>query len=161
MAIFNRVKGLFCVSAIALLTLTACGEKRSVQCQKVGDILNASSSQRMSASSTSNSFSEGAEISRKAADDLAALELGDKGVSNLRSHLVANFREMADASTAMNAFAGADGSVTFDSNSSAEVEAVMANFETSGRNFSTTFNALQTYCNGGSAPSELVDTPAS
>lgn len=161
MAIFNRVKGFAGVSVIALLTLTACGEKRSVQCQKVGDILNASSSQRMSASSTSNGFSEGAEISRKAADDLAALELGDKGVSNLRSHLVANFREMADASAAMNAFAGPDGSVSFDSNSSAEVEAVMASFETSGRDFSTTFNALQTYCNGGSAPSELVDTPAS
>ena len=163
-----RINSLTLASIIALLSLTACGEKRSVQCQKIGDILNATSSQRLSASATSQGFSKGAELSRQAADDLMALELGDKKLSNLRwrspsegrSHIVASFQDMAEASMAMDAIAGPDGTVIMDANSSAEAEAVMTKFEASSRNFVTKFNALQTYCNGGTVPSELIDAPA-
>ena len=156
----HRINSLTLASIIALLSLTACGEKRSVQCQKIGDILNATSSQRLSASATSQGFSKGAELSRQAADDLMALELGDKKLSNLRSHIVASFQDMAEASMAMDASAGPDGTVIMDANSSAEAEAVMTKFEASSRNFVTKFNALQTYCNGGTIPSELTDAPA-
>lgn len=155
-----RINSLTLASIIALLSLTACGEKRSVQCQKIGDILNATSSQRLSVSATSEGFSKGADLSRQAADDLTALELGDKKLSNLRSHIVASFQDMAEASMAMDAIAGPDGTVIMDANSSAEAEAVMTKFEASSRNFVTKFNALQTYCNGGTIPSELTDAPA-
>jgi len=89
-----------------------------------------------------------------------ALEIGDKKLSNLRTHIAASFRDMADSATAMNAIAGPDGSVSISAGSEAAFEATLANFETTGRGFSTKFNALQTYCNGGSIPSELTDAPA-
>ena len=155
-----RRRSLALLSAIALLSLTACGEQRSVQCQKVGDVLNAASSQRMSASSATDSFSKGAEISRKAAADLQALELGDKKLSNLRSHLAASFQDMADSSTAIAAVAGPDGSVISDSSTSAEHDALFTKFAAVGTDFNTKFTALQTYCNGGTVPSELTDAPA-
>lgn len=148
-------------SAAMLLGLSACGEKRSVQCQKVGDILNATSSQRLSASSTSEGFSKGAELSLQAANDLEALELGDKGVSNLRSHLVVNFRDMAQASQGMDSIADEEGYVSSNASTSAEDQAILTAFETTGREFSSTFSALQTYCNGGKVDSALVDQPPS
>jgi len=156
----HRRLALTIATTLTLVGLTACGEKRSVQCQKIGDVLNATSSAQLSASGTSEGFSEGAQLSRQAADELMALEIGDKKLSNLRSHIAASFREMAEASTAMDAIAGPDGAVTLDANSNAESEAIMAKFSTTSQDFGTKFNALQTYCNGGSVPSELTDTPA-
>ena len=155
-----RAFSLAIASTLSLLSLTACGEKLSVQCQKVGDVMNATSSARLSASSTSQGFSQGAQLSRQAADDLMALEIGDKKLSNLRSHIAASFREMAEASSEMDAIAGPEGTVISDNSSGAETQATLAKFEATGRDFSTKFNALQTYCNGGSVPSNLTDVPA-
>ena len=156
----HRSFSLTIASVLALLSLTACGEKLSVQCQKIGDVMNATSSARLSASSTSEGFSQGAQLSQQAADDLMALEIGDKKLSNLRSHIAASFREMAQASSSMDAIAGPEGTVIIDNSNSAETQAVLAKFEATGQDFSTKFNALQTYCNGGSIPSNLTDTPA-
>ncbi|MEO1620555.1 MAG: hypothetical protein AAFU53_05915 [Cyanobacteria bacterium J06632_3] len=144
-----------------LVGLSACGEKRSVQCQKVGAILNATSSQRLSASGTSDSFSRGAALSRQAATDLEALELGDKGLSNLRSHLVLTFRNMTQDSQSMDSIANGEGYVTTDASTSSENLAVIDAFEASGREYSKMFNAVQTYCNGGKVDSALTDSPAS
>lgn len=156
----RRVKALSFVSAFTLMALTACGESRSAQCEKIGNVLNASSSQMLSASSTPQGFSQGATIANKAADDLAALELGDKKLSNLRSHLVASYRKSAEASNAMNSIAGPDGSVVIDASTNASAKAVMTQFETAMQDFGSVMNAAQTYCNGGTAPSNLTDAPA-
>lgn len=158
--VMHKLKALSCVSGFTLLALTACGESRSVQCEKIGNVLNASSSQMMSASSTSQGFSQGATIANQAADDLAALELGDKKLSNLRSHLVASYRKSAEASTAMNSIAGPDGSVIIDASTQASSQAIMTQFETAMKDVGSVTNATQTYCNGGTVASNLTDAPA-
>ena len=159
-ASIRRIKALSVVSALTLIPLAACGESRSAQCEKIGGILNASSSQMLSASSTPQGFSQGATIANKAADDLAALELGDKKLSNLRSHLVASYRKSAEASNAMNSIAGSDGTVIVDASTQAEYQPIMTQFETASRDFGTVMNATQTYCNGGTAPNNFTDAPA-
>lgn len=65
------------------LTATACGESRSVQCEKIGSILNSTSSQLLSASGTSQGFSQGTVLAEQAAANLEALKLGDKKLGNL------------------------------------------------------------------------------
>ena len=156
----RHARALSLASVFTLMALTACGESRSAQCEKMGNVLNASSSQMLSASSTPQGFSQGATIANKAAADLAALELGDKKLSNLRSHLVASYRKSAEASTAMDSIAGPDGTVIIDASTDASAQAIMTQFETAMQNFGSVMNAAQTYCNGGSAPSNFTDAPA-
>ena len=148
-------------TTIMLLSLAliaaACGESRSVQCEKIGSILNSTSSQMLSASRTAQGFSQGAALADQAAADLEALDLGDKKLSNLRSHLAAAYRAMSVASQEMNAIAGADGFVTSNSGNTE----VIARFEQSSQAFSTVFNTAQTYCNGGDVPPEFTEQPAS
>ena len=141
--------------------LSACGESRSAQCEKIGTVINASSSQMMSGSGTPNGFSQAEAISTQAANDLSALELGDKKLSNLRSHLVASYRESGSAAAAMNEIAGEDGSVITDSSTDAAFQATVTKFESSMKDFGSVMNATQTYCNGGTVDSSLTDQPAS
>lgn len=145
--------------ALLLLTLTAtaCGESRSVQCEKIGTILNSTSSQMLSASGTSQGFSQGATLADQAAADLEALDLGDKKLSNLRSHLAAAYRATSATSLEMDAISGSSGTVT----SSAANNDIIARFEQSDQEFGVVFNAAQAYCNGGDVPPEFTEQPAS
>lgn len=145
--------------AVLLLALTAaaCGESRSVQCDKIGGILNRTSSQLLSASGTAQGFSQGATLADEAATELDALELGDKKLSNLRSHLSAAYRSTSAASLEMDTIAGADGTVISDTGNNE----VIARFEQASQEFGTVFNAAQTYCNGGDVPPEFTEQPAS
>ena len=140
--------------AILALSLTACGESRSVQCDKIGTILNNTSTQMLTASGTSQGFSQGAVLAEQAAADLEALDLGDKKLSNLRSHLSAAYRDDAAASREMDAIAGANGTVV---SNPANTE-VVSRFEQASQAFGTVFNATQTYCNGGDVPPRIYRT---
>ena len=138
------------------LAITACGESRSVQCDKIGGILNSTATQLMTASGTAEGFSQGAVLEDQAAADLEVLELGDKKLSNMRSHLAAAYRSNAVASREMDAIAGADGTVISNTGNND----VVARFEQANQEFSSIFTATQTYCNGGDVPTEYTEQPA-
>ncbi|MEO0539654.1 MAG: hypothetical protein AAFZ80_02190 [Cyanobacteria bacterium P01_A01_bin.105] len=142
--------------SFGLLLLTACGESRSVQCSQMGDILNGTSTQLLSASGTSTGFAQGAALADQAAVDLAALNLEDKKLSSLRSHLVAAYQAIGQTSREMDAIAGADGTVI----SNTRNREVTARFEQASQAFNTVFKAAQTYCNGGDVPPEFTEQPA-
>ncbi|MEO0455799.1 MAG: hypothetical protein AAF152_04350 [Cyanobacteria bacterium P01_A01_bin.114] len=152
----HRVVALSTLTTL-LLAVTACGESRSAQCGKIGDILNATSSQMLSFSSTSEGFVKGAELADQAAADLEALKLGDKKLSNLRSHLAAAYRATSTTSREMETISGGEGSVVVNADSAA----VVSRFEETSKEFQSVFNATQSYCSGGSVPSELTSKPAS
>ena len=149
----NRISMPSLSSAVfCLFLMTACGgESTQAQCQKVGTIINGLGAVSPSEMETM------VKLGMSAADDLDALELGDKKLSNLRSHLSKSLRLSAEATSTVIDVAGPEG--VFDD--SAEIEPLITEMSETSQDFQAKIQATQTYCNGGTVSDELTSKPAS
>ncbi len=136
----KRISFLGLASTLLCLTLvTACGgETKQAQCEKVGDIINGLGS----ANPTDPAVM--AKLGLSAADDLDALDLGDKKLSDLRSQLSQSLRAASDSTSKIANFAGADGS--FDD--SAQAQALVAQVGKSSAEFQSKIKETESYCRG-------------
>ena len=143
--------------AASLTLMTACGESRQTQCEKIGTIINQTAEQMMTASPQADGFQQGAALAQTAATNLEALELGDKKLSNLRYHLATAYQDMAQSGLKMAEIADSSGGVTGTPENAPIIQAQ----RTSTQSFMSVTNATQTYCQGGDVPTNLTDNPPS
>lgn len=153
--VFRPVSLSLAIATVSLLA--ACGESRQAQCDKIIPVVNRTADQMMTASPLSDGFERGAALSQEAATTLDGLELGDEKLSNIRYHLAAAYRGMAESSLAMASVADSQGGVV----GTAETEEIVAADRAASQNFVSVANALEAYCLGGDAPAELTSSPPS
>ncbi|MBE9029973.1 hypothetical protein IQ266_09565 [filamentous cyanobacterium LEGE 11480] len=141
-------------TGLILLTLgtTACGQSRKVQCQRIGQVVNATSLQF----TASRGFTTGIAAAKKAAADLNRMKLDDRKLSNLRSHMAAGFQKVEKTAEAMAEVADAQGSVLI----TPQTKPISQQYTAAMQNLSKVVNASQTYCTSGTAPQELTDKAA-
>lgn len=153
----NSIKLLSLTALLGLLT--SCGPSRSVQCNKIIDVVNSTAAKQQAGNGTATQFVEGARLAKQAAMDLDVLIVSDKKLKNIKSHLSAAYQEMSKTSTEMSTIAdAATGSVISSDPANA---AIVNRWNESGKKFTTVMNGMQSYCSGGSAPPDLTSAPSS
>ena len=148
-------------SAIALLGLTACNEERRAECEKIDNLTNANYQKILAAGGhgTPEGFLKEADISARTANTLVALELGDKNLSSLRSHLAASLRQKAAAARAMATVADDERTITSASERSAAHQKIVLQAVDASETYGGMLYALEVYCNSGQIPQSLAENP--
>lgn len=149
---------LLSIVALSAMLLTACGPSRSVQCNKIVNVVNSTASKLQAGSGTATQFVEGARLAKQASTDLDVLIISDKKLKNIKSHLSAAYQEMGKTSADMATITDATtGSVT---SSDPTSDAIVSRWNESSKKFTTVMNGMQSYCSGGNAPLDITSVPA-
>lgn len=154
---WNRILAFLVAGGLAL-SASSCTENRTEQCRKVGEVVNSTTNRIQAIGTSKVSFIQGAQLFDQAARDLELVTIRDQSFRNLKAHLTAAYRDMSRSSREMAAIADASGGVTSSDPANSEV---VGRDRAATQRFTTVVNGLQSYCNGGTLPTELTSAPAS